>query len=304
MQLSDFFVRNDGQNSERLERTIGRFLDVVFATAVITPSIDEASMFAAMSAAAGSACLSRQVGAVITSKSGDIIGRGANDVPKFGGGLYSTGDSEGDHRCYKWKQHQCHNDERKARLLEQSVKVLKETNIVKRGADANALQALKKTDIRSLIEFSRSVHAEMEAIISIARAGTAGLVGSTLYSTTFPCHSCARHIVASGIERVIYIEPYTKSLALDLHDDSITISEGTPGKVQFLQYEGVAPKNAVRLFKDRGDRKAEGKLSLPARSVAHPATYGALDGLETREQIIVASLRQRESQATVAGTDV
>ena len=97
--------------------------------------------------------------------------------------------------------------------------------------------------------------------------------------------------------RVIYIEPYAKSLALDLHDDSISTSEDETGKVKFLQYEGVAPKNAVKLFKDRGDRKVKGKLSLTVRAEAHPATHGALDGLAQRELLIVASLRQRESQA-------
>ncbi|MDN3612645.1 hypothetical protein QWZ16_23945 [Vibrio ostreicida] len=26
----------------------------------------------------------------------------------------------------------------------------------------------------------------------------------------FPCHNCAKHIVASGIKRVVYVEPYPK----------------------------------------------------------------------------------------------
>lgn len=42
--------------------------------------------------------------------------------------------------------------------------------------------------------------------------------------TTFPCHYCARHIVAAGIYEVQYIEPYPKSKALQLHADAIETS--------------------------------------------------------------------------------
>lgn len=54
---------------------------------------------------------------------------------------------------------------------------------------------------------------------------------ATLYSTTYPCHGCAKHIVAAGISEVVYYEPYPKSRALALHDDSIqedTRAEYTP----------------------------------------------------------------------------
>lgn len=52
--------------------------------------------------------------------------------------------------------------------------------------------------------------------------------GATLYSTTFPCHNCARHIVGAGIARVVFVEPYTKSRAEQLHSDSIAIAEADP----------------------------------------------------------------------------
>ena len=59
----------------------------------------------------------------------------------------------------------------------------------------------RKTRIKALVEFSRSVHAEMDALISLARSGTKLPAGSNLFTTTYPCHSCARHIVSAGIER-------------------------------------------------------------------------------------------------------
>lgn len=295
MFLADLFVRNDAENDVKLKQSAERFLDVIFAVGVQTPTKDESAMYAAASAGAESACLSRQVGAVITNSVGEIIGMGNNDVPKFGGGLYSTEQREGDHRCYQWRGKICHNDDRKADILQKIITALASEGIVDRKKTGSALSVLQKSDVRNLIEFSRAVHAEMEAIISVGRSGASGLVSGILYSTTFPCHNCARHIVAAGINKVIYIEPYTKSLALKLHEDAISIHESDVGKkVVFLQYEGVAPRNMVRLFTGRGSRKVDGKLLLTNRKEAKPASQAPLDGFEARERLIVARLSQIE----------
>lgn len=311
MYLADFFIRNDGENDKKLQDTVERFLDVMFAIGVQTPTKDESAMYAATSAAAESACLSRQVGAVITNGDGEIIGMGNNDVPKYGGGLYSHEDKDGDHRCYQWRGKICHNDNRKNEILSKITKELAAGGVFNaKGGKVDskkqrlAVDVLERSDVRNLIEFSRAVHAEMEAIISVARTGKTGLIGGTLYSTTFPCHSCARHIVAAGIDRVIYIEPYTKSLAVNLHEDAISIHESDLGKkVVFLQYEGVSPRNMIRLFKDRGRRKENGKLLLTARAQAKPVSLAPLDGFEARERLVVARLTKLESARTAGGNN-
>src|SRR5207244_3956191 len=97
--------------------------------------------------------------------------------------------------------------------------------------------------VQSLIEFERSVHAEMSALMSAGRLGTP-VVGAWAYTTTFPCHECTRHLIASGISRVYYIEPYPKSLAERLHDDAIVIDPNKPptDRVAFLPFVGVAPR--------------------------------------------------------------
>lgn len=59
----------------------------------------------------------------------------------------------------------------------------------------------------------------MDAIVSVVCAGNNSLDGCEMFTTTFPCHICAKHIIAAGIKAVYYIEPYEKSLAIELHDD-------------------------------------------------------------------------------------
>ncbi len=294
IHLADFFVRNDQQNDEQLRKAMARYLSLVFNIGVQTPTRDENAMFMAASESSNSACLSRQVGAAIVTADGELIGVGANDVPRAGGGLYGDSDADADHRCFKWGGKICHNDEQKAKIYEEITKALKEAGLVK---DTDNIEAqLCKTRIKDLLEFSRAVHAEMEAIISVARGGKGGIVGGTLYSTTFPCHNCARHIVAAGIKKVVYIEPYTKSLAGNLHSDAISLGQNSDGRVQFLQYEGVAPDNMLRLFRHGQERKAAGMLVTRRSSDALPVFPTPLDGFSTREQIVVGKLRTAKEE--------
>jgi hypothetical protein len=76
-----------------------------------------------------------------------------------------------------------------------------------------------------------------------------------LYVTTFPCHNCTRHIIAAGIQRVYYIEPYPKSKAWELHDDAIVVEErahrqhrGPRWKLPFTHFVGVGPRRYFDLF--------------------------------------------------------
>ncbi len=289
MNYADIFFRNDGDNTDGVSKSVDRLLNLVFGVGVQTPTPAEYAMQAASGVSLNSACLSRQVGAVIVSERGEIIGQGANDVPKFRGGTYNVDDGSGDNRCYKWKACQCWNDFHKDKLFDQiSGKV--GTSI----SPAVIKSGLRSTDVKNLIEFSRAVHAEMEAIISVARQGKNGIVGSKLFTTTFRCHSCARHIVASGIGTVFYIEPYPKSLALTLHSDAITTNPHESEKVAFLQYEGVSPSSFSRVFGTKLDRKDLGKVKTVIPKQARPLASPPLDSLVSREQLVLAPVLEKE----------
>lgn len=88
---ADLFVCNDRKIDE-LHVKINRFLELVFSVSIHSPTKEESAMFQANAASLNSACMSRQVGAAIISRSGELISVGWNDVPKFGGGLYSEDD--------------------------------------------------------------------------------------------------------------------------------------------------------------------------------------------------------------------
>ena len=92
------------------------------------------------------------------------------------------------------------------------------------------------------------------------------MVGGTLYTTTFPCHNCTRHIVASGIAKVYYIEPYAKSLALELHNDAIELR----GKRR-ESYFSPGPRSTLKLFPHNVEHKNNGKAIVNDKRNARPA---------------------------------
>lgn len=109
---------------------------------------------------------------------------------------------------------------------------------------------LAESRVNDLIEFGRIAHAEMGAICTAARRGTA-LRGGVLYSSTYPCHECARLIIACGIDRVVYIDPYPKSQVPAMYGDQIAESgpgAAESGRVPFVPFEGVAPSLFPHVF--------------------------------------------------------
>jgi len=242
--LGDYFIRNMHSHAENLNKEIIRFLQLVHGVQGISPRKDEKGMSAAYTASLQSACLSRQVGAAIADESGVVVSTGRNDVPEFGGGLYSFESGQNDYRCIH-KGKKCYNDLYKENLRLEIEKVLQDRGVS--TAFDLSKNVLSETKVGALIEYSRAIHAEMDAITTLARKDNASTAGKILYCTTYPCHNCARHIVASGIKRVIYIEPYEKSLAIKLHDDSISDSN-EQFKVSFEPYEGVSPRRYMAFF--------------------------------------------------------
>lgn len=70
-------------------------------------------------------------------------------------------------------------------------------------------------------EFSEKyeIHAEQNCLAFAAKNGVA-TKDCTLYSTTAPCSACAKLIIAAGIARVVYSEPYKNSDGLELLNEA------------------------------------------------------------------------------------
>jgi len=252
--MSDFFVHLDDSNN-KLKNSLWRILDILFGHPYKTPTFDEYAMFLAHAAALRSADLSRQVGAVI-AKDKEILATGANDCPKYGGGLYwplldkNTGEIKDEP---KGRDHTRGKDANKMQLQQITDDIIDSAS--KAGLDTDKLKkVLDSSPIKDLTEFGRAVHAEMEALLSCARTH-GNTRGATIYTTLFCCHNCAKHLIAAGITRVVYIEPYLKSKAIELHDDAISLGfydeKDNPSTICFEPFVGVGPRRFFDLFSMR-----------------------------------------------------
>jgi len=265
---ADFFVRGWDPTVARAD--LQRALEILFGSPFRTPTRDEHGMHLAAGAALRSAEFGRQVGAAVAAKDGAIISVGTNEVPVAGGGSHWEEDGGGN-RNFEIGDTDTNRQEyddlagKLAARIDRRVSDLIEGS-GDRGEEAmTALRSLREElrdalpaelragGLKDLTEFGRAVHAEMSALLEAARRGVA-VQDATLYCTTFPCHNCARHLIGAGIGRIVFVEPYTKSRAEQLHADSITIgqAEREDGKVAFEPFVGVAPRRYREMFDAAG----------------------------------------------------
>ena len=262
--LADFFL-SLAPRSE-LEVQLRRLVRLTLGDPYISPTRDEQGMFFAQAAALRSLDLSRQVGAAVVSRDGEVLATGCNEVPKFGGGLYWADDNG----CLRDVELGYDANVRiKAEIVEESLQLLRDAGWSPPGGASEKTSSelakemlfgekafLEGAKLFDVIEFGRAVHAEMDAISQAARLG-ASLQGARLFCTTFPCHICARHIVAAGIDDVTFIEPYDKSRTAELYNDSISIEphELSTQKANFRAFVGVAPRRYFDMFQMTSERK-------------------------------------------------
>lgn len=275
---ADFFIR--AAKRKAAQRHIGRVLRVLFGDPFQTPTRDEHGQFLAAGAAMRSAELGRQVGAAITSRDGETLAIGTNEVPKRGGGSHWTEDRD-DNRDFALRgrdTNRQHLDELASRLASAALGEVRRILLrTPKGQDGAAFldeampalggglaDVLRDAGLKDLTEFGRAVHAEMNALLDAARRGVA-VQDATVYTTTFPCHNCARHIIGAGIRRVVFIEPYPKSKAGDLHGDSMVFGQARKRdrRVAFEPFVGVAPRRYLEMF-DAATREQQGNVGRKA----------------------------------------
>ncbi|HWT93575.1 MAG TPA: anti-phage dCTP deaminase [Solirubrobacteraceae bacterium] len=297
---ADFFVET---HTGRLDEQLERSLRVLFGDPLMTPTKDEAGMAQADRAARRSAEPGRQVGAAIVNSEGDLLAVGCNEVPRAFGGQYWMDDAD--------VIADPHNDGREMRRDEDTNNVVQSEiasdvlgrlrDFLKADAadDPEALTtAILGSRLGDITEFGRAVHAEMAAITTAARLGV-GLNGATVLTDTFPCHNCARHIITTGIRRVVYIAPYAKSQAHKLHEDAIVVAPAEPpekrstGKVVFEPFIGVAPRRFDELF--AGIKRKDEDGTIIVRDFSPPVAEPRLGASTKRAgELEVVAYRARE----------
>lgn len=268
--LADVSV--DGIEKGPMAEKMTRFFNAFFGLNDIAPTKEEYGMYAAKSASLRSSDLSRQVGAAVFTSAGEMLTQGCNEVPRAMGGTYWDNETP-DYRDIKLGTDP--NDTMKSEVIRDLLERLVEAKLMTSSVQGSAADLVKRLTqakgpnnkgsgagclrgamVTDLTEYGRVVHAEMSAICDAARNGVQ-LKGAILFCTTFPCHNCTKHIIASGIKSVIFMEPYPKSKAKELHEHEIEIERPSIDKVSFIPFLGIAPYRYRDIFQ-KGSRKSAG----------------------------------------------
>ena len=298
--LADVFI--DARDDRTIEQSIGRFIQALFGKTNIAPTRDEFGSYMARSASLRSVDLSRQVGAAILSESGDLITIGCNEVPKPGGGNYWDEDER------KWRDidhgNEANQDE-KSRIVRSFLDTLQSNGLLACGhtpeqilANPEHKKAVFGSRVGEITEYGRMVHAEMNAITDAARLGRSVNSG-TMYVTTFPCHNCMKHIIASGITRVVFIEPYPKSRALQLYRYALSSAGGTEGVVHFGPFSGISPRKFFDIFEKRGRiNRDTGEIYEYDQNMTYPRVgLGTVDHIRN-EMAAIKEIFSSENEAS------
>jgi len=266
VQLADIAVTNDLEPHNVYQELL-KYYALIQKPGCIKPTRMERNMNLAYSMSLNSTCICRQVGAVIISPLGFIVGAGWNDT---GGGrlgcVYRLRRDVKDTRNDDFPISSARDHARLQAIIiagnpDHSFCYKDEMKILMEGADP-----AQRGDVDSgSLQHCRALHAEENAILQTATIGGGALQGTKLYTTTFPCELCAKKIMQVGIDEVIYCEPYPKSVSMDV------FFKETMKKIDLTPFHGVKSPSFFRLFKPQLDikdlQKLEGKEPRDVRPV-------------------------------------
>lgn len=197
-----------------------KYASLILHPGLITPSAEERCMVVAYTAKFNSSCLSRQVGAVITNQYHAIRTIGWNDVP-YGQvpcglrGLDEVCGVDGKKKCvyseFEGESIHTYKDDKtfQQHVADDFPKLAKQYVELKGLPMPYCFKTLhNRYEGKENQVFTRSLHAEENAILQMAKYGGEALMNGVIYVTASPCELCAKKLYQIGVRKIIYIDPY------------------------------------------------------------------------------------------------
>jgi deoxycytidylate deaminase len=273
IQKSDIFVANPGvvaqlsSSVRHMNTQLVRYVALALRPGLITPTRDERCMQIAFVAKLNSGCISRQVGAVVADSGHSIHSIGWNDTPKgqtacllrdvgsLLGGQDDISFSEFEKTDPKLRSYL--DNKFKARDLLQEQKGLSCPFCFK---DAYNAITNKNNQIHT-----RSLHAEENAFLQVAKRGGSGIEGGVLYTTASPCELCSKKAYQLGIKDIVYVDPYP-----GISTSHVLRSGAADSQPRLRLFSGAVGHAYHRLYEAILSIKDEYRARLEALGVMQP----------------------------------
>lgn len=268
IQKADIFIHNPGKPGEigllgkHLNAQLVRYVALALRPGLVTPTRDERCMQIAFVAKLNSGCISRQVGAAVADKNYSIKSVGWNDVAK--GQVPCLLRNVDD--LIKGDDSNAFSDyEKKSQDLKSYLsKTFKQRETLKTSQGLrcpycfkDAYNAITK---KSNQVHTRSLHAEENAFLQLAKYGSNGIEHGILYTTASPCELCSKKAYQLGIKEIVFVDPYpgissAHVLAYGADDDrpKLRLYSGAVGHAYHRLYDpllSIKDEYAVRLSQE------------------------------------------------------
>ena len=251
IEIADIHINNPDRqpfNNNELSSQLHWYVSLILHPGLVTPTSIERCMQLAYSVKLNSGCISRQVGAVITDQSFSIKAVGWNDTPQGqtpcvlrNAEELLAGGKEEIYSNYERKNAKFHN------VLDKTY-----TPVIgnERLCGRNLSYCFK--DLQNEVEgeknqvHTRSLHAEENAFLQLAKYGGEPILGGLLFSTASPCELCSKKAYQLGIKKVVYIDPYpgiSRDHILDAgtNKPELVLFRGALGRAYHRLYQPVMP---------------------------------------------------------------
>ena len=283
IEMSDIIITHDGTNVEEnrnLQNQLARYVALILHPGLIPPTPLERCMQIAYTAKLNSGCLSRQVGAAITDESYSLKAIGWNTVPE---GQTPCSLRNLKYLVGKEDVNAYSNFELGNEKFSKYTRSLYNAYPKKDGLIDN-LQGLCLAycfkDIYTSVAnqkgnqvHTRSLHAEENAFLQLAKYGSMGIQGGKLFTTASCCELCGKKAYQLGIRQIYYIDTYPgitndHILQCGVKRPEMILFHGAIGKAYISLYEpflplkdeikertGINPKSRVdfeRSIEDKG----------------------------------------------------
>ena len=215
--LSDVYISHDGTPIDRnkdLKVQLIRFLSLMLHPGLISPTPQERMMQIAFTAKLNSGCISRQVGAAVSDVNFSVKSIGWNTAPQ--GQVpctlcnFNNLVNHLDDDAYSDFERKDDRFRVTVNKVNDKYKTLSEKPIESRGLPHafcfKDLYILHKNEENQV--HTRSLHAEENAFLQLAKYGCLGIEGGKLFVTASPCELCSKKSYQLGIREIYYIDTY------------------------------------------------------------------------------------------------
>lgn len=264
IELSDIHITHDGTPANRnksLVQQILTYIALIKHPGLVPPSPQERLMQVAFTARLNSGCLSRQVGAAVTDRNFSLKSIGWNTAPAGQTpctlrSLPHLHQVKDDMAFSNYERTDPEFKERIARMYRDYMSPVKDKGTTKydelRGLNLGYCFKDVYTDL--YIDkhggnqvHTRSLHAEENAFLQLAKYGTVGIEGGYLFTTASCCELCGKKAYQLGIRRIYYIDTYpgiTRQHILECGSQTpeVVLFNGAIGRAYVSLYNPILPQ--------------------------------------------------------------